>query len=102
MVAATALRMGLAGYDGGAACGVARNAEGKGQPSIVKGMVQQEWGELGGEGEEEGTTKGDKERCNNEDDENDNTAIAVAFTVSAIEDCGLPCATIACPKPQPQ
>jgi hypothetical protein len=39
MVAATALRMGLAGYDGGAACGVATNAEGKGQPLIVKGMV---------------------------------------------------------------
>ncbi len=96
MVVATALRMGSAGYDGGAACGVATNAGGKGQPLIVKEMVRQEWGEMGGGGEE-GERKG---RRNNDDDDNDNAtiAVAVAVVVGAIEDYGLPCADNCLPK----
>ncbi len=84
-----ALRMGLAGYDGGAACGVATNAGGKGQPLIVKRLVQQEFGEMGGGREEEERNKG---RCNNDDNDNDNNAIAIAVAIGAIKDYGLPCA----------
>ncbi len=81
MVVAMALRMGLAGYDGGATCRVATNAGGKGQPLIVKGMVQQKWGEMGGGGGEEEHNKG---RCNTDDDDNDNAAVAVADAIGAI------------------
>jgi hypothetical protein len=97
MVAATALSMGLAGYDGGATCGVATNAGGKGQPFIVKGMVRQEWGEMGEGGDEE---ECNKKRCNNDDNDNDDAAIAVAIAVAngAIEDYGLPCADNCLPK----
>ncbi len=99
MVVATALRMGLAGYDGGAACEVAKNAGGKGQPLIVKGMVRQEWGEMGGGGRGEEPNKG---RRNNDDNDNDNAAIAIAVAVGAIEETmGCPVPTTACPKPQP-
>ncbi len=95
MVAATGLRMGLAGYDGGAASGVAMNAGGKGQQLIVKGIVRQEWGEMGGGGEEEERNKG---RYNNDDNDNDDAAIVIAVAVGAIEDYGLPCANSCLPK----
>ncbi len=92
---AMALRMGLAGYDGGAACRVAMNAGGKGYPSIVKGMVRQEWGEMVGRGEQEERNKG---RCNNDDNDNDDTATAVAVAIGANEDYGLPCVHNCLPK----
>ncbi len=99
MVAAMALKMGLAGYDGGAACRGATNEGGKWQPLIVKGMVQQEWGEIGGVGEEEERNKG---RHNNDDDDNDSAAvalaIAIAVAVGAIQGYGLPCADNCLPK----
>ncbi len=95
MVAATALRMGLAGYDGETACGVATNAGRKGQPLNVKGMVRQKWGEMRGAGEEEERNKG---RCNNEDDDIGNTAVTFAVAIGAIEDYGLPYANNCLPK----
>ncbi len=95
MVAATALGIGLAGHDSGAACGVATNAGGKGQPLIVKGMVLQEWGDMGGGREEEECNKG---RCNNDNNDNDNAAIAIAVAIGAIEDYGLPCTNNCLPK----
>jgi hypothetical protein len=75
MGGAMALRMGLAGYDSGAACRVAKNAGGKGQPIIMKEMVQQEWGEIGEGGEEERNNG----RCNNDGDDNDKTAVAISL-----------------------
>ncbi len=95
MVAATALRMGLAGYDSGAASRVATNAGGKGQPLIVKRMVRQEWGEMGTGVEEEERNKG---RRNNDDDNNDDAAVAIAVAIGAIEDYGLPCPDNCLPK----
>ncbi len=97
MVVAMALRMGFAGYEGEAACRVDLNAGEKGQPLIVKGMVQQECGEMAGGGREEEHNQG---RHNNGNDDNNDTAIAIAITNGAIEDYGygLPCANNCLPK----
>ncbi len=61
----------------------------------MKGIVRQEWGEMGGGGKEEERNKG---RRNNDDDDNDGAAVAVAAAVGAIEDYGLPCANNCLPK----
>ncbi len=65
--------------------------------NIVKGMVQQEWGEMEGGGEEEERNKGKR---NNDDNDNDAAAVAVAIAgaIGAIEEYGLPCADNCLPK----